>query len=402
MEKTLAVTDFPRSADPRAHEPLLQCDYWDAGLCRSCQLIETPQDIQLADKQRRASALINAEQWDAPFASAREAFRNKVKLVATGTVERPNLGILGPDGDGVDLRDCALPSAGIRAAIPVLAEFVTVCELQPYSVRHDTGVLKYIIVTESPAGELMVRFVVRRRGVQGILFKRVDELLEVLPNIRAVSMNVQPERKAIIEGDEEIMITEAETLPMTLDVGTPTEPRELKLQLRPQSFFQTNSDAAAQLYRRAVEWSGNARSVWDLYCGVGGFALAIAGFGEASDVVGVETSEQATEAATEAASEVADGARARFIAADATEWAREQGDVPDLVVVNPPRRGIGDALATWINESGVRRVIYSSCNVETLARDLESMPDFVVERAQVVDMFAHTKHFETIVLLSRR
>lgn len=391
------------------HEPLLECDYFDADLCHSCTLIKTPQDIQRAVKAQRVAELVDAEEWLEPFASTRESFRNKVKLVVTGTIKQPKLGILG-DGYGVDLRDCPLPTAGIRTLIPVLAEFITRAKLQPYNFHTDTGVLKNIIVTESPDAELMVRFVVRRRGVQGIIFKLRDELLAAAPNIAVMSINVQPERKAIVEGDEEIIVTDRGTLPMRLNIGGDFAQLELPLELRPQSFFQTNTDAAAHLYRTAREWIGSADVVWDLYCGVGGFALAMAlkdattGKAPARTVVGIETSAQAVAAAEYAARQI--GADAEFIAADATQWVRTPEALampqPDVVVVNPPRRGIGAELATWIENSGVRRVLYSSCNAESLARDLALMPSLRVVKGQSVEMFPHTEHGETCCLLERR
>jgi 23S rRNA (uracil747-C5)-methyltransferase len=92
---------------------------------------------------------------------------------------------------------------------------------------------------------------------------------------------------------------------------------------------------------------------------------------------------------------------ATFIAADATQWAQQQESAPDLVVVNPPRRGIGPELAAWLESSGVAHVLYSSCNAESLARDLAEMPSLRPVRAQVFDMFPHTAHFETLVLLRR-
>ena len=95
------------------------------------------------------------------------------------------------------------------------------------------------------------------------------------------------------------------------------------------------------------------------------------------------------------------GVEISFVAADATQWVKKQSEIPDLVVVNPPRRGIGDELARWLNDSGVERIIYSSCNAQSLSVDLVHMQDFRVRYAQVVDMFPHTNHFETIVLLER-
>ena len=135
-------------------------------------------------------------------------------------------------------------------------------------------------------------------------------------------------------------------------------------------------------------------TVWDLYCGVGGFARHLAAPGRT--VVGVELSADAVAGARAAA-----GGLAEFVAADATAWAGEQSTVADLVVVNPPRRGIGPDLASWLEGSGVRHVLYSSCQVDSLARDLTAMPSLRPARAQVFDMFAHTEHFETLVLLTR-
>ncbi len=406
---------FPLPVRDAVTETPLECHYHDQGLCRSCTLIEVPQDQQLVVKQARAEEALApymGGDWLEPWASGREAFRNKVKLVVTGTAARPRLGILGPKG-GQDLRDCPLPTPGIQLATPALAQFVSECGFQPYDVASDRGVLKFVIVTESPSGELMIRFVARRRGVQGMLFKKLERLRELVPAAWVVSLNVQPEHKAVIEGEEEILISEESELPMRLDVAG----AELSLNLRPKSFFQTNTEAAQVLYSRAVEWvtepagagadapgrvAAGPTTAWDLYCGVGGFALALSRAG--MSVVGVETQEQAVEAARESAKKMAAAGapgEARFVVADARTWAEEQDERPDVVVVNPPRRGIGPELAAWIARSGVGTVLYSSCNVSSLAKDVAAMGGYEVAKAQVVDMFPHTAHFETVVLLRR-
>jgi 23S rRNA (uracil747-C5)-methyltransferase len=118
-------------------------------------------------------------------------------------------------------------------------------------------------------------------------------------------------------------------------------------------------------------------------------------------VLGVEISEQAIESARLSAAER--GTASTWIAADATSWIAEQPPAsrPDLVVVNPPRRGIGAALAGWLEDSGVPHVLYSSCNVDTLARDLATMPSLRPVSAQLLDMFPHTGHHEVLTLLSR-
>jgi 23S rRNA (uracil747-C5)-methyltransferase len=116
-------------------------------------------------------------------------------------------------------------------------------------------------------------------------------------------------------------------------------------------------------------------------------------------VVGVESSEQAIESArlSAAALEVS----AEFLAGDATAYALGATGAPDLVVVNPPRRGIGPDLAGWLEASAVRHVVYSSCNADSLARDLAAMPSLRPVSARLLDMFPHTDHHEVLVLLSR-
>lgn len=375
----------------------MQCDYYDSHRCRSCTLLEVPYAAQLEAKEAEARAVLadHDAAWSPSVTSTQEGFRNKAKMVVAGTVDAPTLGILRPDGTGTDLRDCPLHTPGLHAALPVLAGFVVRAGLTPYDVSLRRGELKHLLVTESPDGELMVRFVLRSQEPVARIRKHLAWLQTALPGVRVVSVNLQPEHKAVLEGAREIVLSNAETLTMRVN--------EVVLHLRPQSFFQTNTEVAAALYRQAAAWVDEAgpRSVWDLYCGVGGFALHVAAPGRR--VVGVEVSAQAVASASQSAAEA--GLRdVDFRTADATAYALEAGagPPPDLVVVNPPRRGIGVELAGWLEESGVRRVVYSSCNAQSLARDLAAMPSLRVTRARVLDMFPHTTHHEVLVLLERR
>ncbi|MBN9612143.1 MAG: methyltransferase domain-containing protein, partial [Actinobacteria bacterium] len=193
------------------------------------------------------------------------------------------------------------------------------------------------------------------------------------------------------------------------------------LHLLPQSFFQTNTAVAQELYAQVADWVDEAgpASVWDLYCGVGGFALHVAAGGQDGGsaqseggsprraagsgrrTLGVEISPAAVASAERSAREA--GLDARFIAQDATAFALAASaeQLPELVIVNPPRRGIGAELAGWIEGSGVADVVYSSCNPDSLAKDLAAMPAYRVRAARVFDMFPHTDHLEVAVLLER-
>lgn len=371
------------------------CHHFDAGRCRSCSWLGLPYDVQLVDKQHHVSQLLREHHdlvWLPPVPSAPMGFRNKAKMVVHGTVEEPTLGILNPVGSGVDLRDCPLHTPGIRSVLPVLAEFVTTARLTPYDVPARRGELKHLLVTESPDGELMVRFVLRSQEPVARIRKHLPALLAAAPAIVVASVNLLPEHKAILEGDREILLTEQETLTMRV--------AGLALHLRPQSFFQTNTAMAAELYSLGRSWVGEVGpgSVWDLYCGVGGFALAVAG--SDVEVTGIEVSAEAVASARLSAGE-AGLDRARFEAGDATAYAVGAATPPDLVVVNPPRRGIGPELSGWLEASGVEHVLYSSCNAPSLAADLAQMPSLRPVRGRLLDMFPNTGHYEVLTLLER-
>ncbi|GAA1815053.1 23S rRNA (uracil(747)-C(5))-methyltransferase RlmC [Nocardioides marinus] len=383
----------------------MRCGYFEAGVCRSCTQLPVPYAEQLVAKEAATRAALadvladpTAPGWEDAAASREEGFRNKAKMVVGGTLEGPTLGILDPRGHGVDLRHCGLHEPGLHAALPVLADHVRRAGLTPYDVPGRRGELKHLLVTVSPDGGLMVRWVLRSTESLPRLRKHLRWLLEQLP-VSVASANIQPEHKAVLEGPEEVLLTEQATLPMRLDV--PGHP--VVLQLRPQSFFQTNTAVATELYATARRWVGDLAPsrVWDLYSGVGGFALHLAtDAGDQRRVTGVEISAEAVEGARRAA-RLAD-LRADFVAADAVAWATTtQEPRPDLLVVNPPRRGLGGDLAGWVEASGVPWVLYSSCHSGSLARDLAAMPSYTLQRGRVLDMFPQTTHHEVLVLLRR-
>ncbi len=376
----------------------VRCSYYEAARCASCTWIERPYAEQLADKARRAERLVagavggsRAPQWLPPVASPEAGYRNKAKMVVGGTAARPVVGILDEHGRAVDLRDCPLHTPGLRAALSTLADFVTVADLEPYDLGSRRGELKYLLVTASPDDELMVRFVCRSTEPLARLRKHLPWLQAALPGLRVASLNVQPRHAAVLEGEREELLTQDRTLRMRV--------AGIDLLLRPGGFFQTNTAVAAALYRQARAWVDDVApaTLWDLYCGVGGFALHCAD--GVRRVTGIEVSAEAVDGATAAATR-AGLAGVRFAVGDAAAFARTTRPLPDLVVVNPPRRGIGD-LAPWLEASGVPAVLYSSCEGASLARDLAAMPTLVPTRAQVLDMFPQTAHAETLVLLQR-
>lgn len=414
------------------------CQLHDASLCRSCPNLDLPLAQQLQLKQSAVQATlagqVEAAAWLEPFASAPSHFRNKAKLAVSGTTHAPALGLVDRFDNGTDLTSCPLHVNEIKAALAPLTRAITHMGLQPYSIVKRRGELKHVLITASANGQLMVRFVLRSTAQLPAIRKGAPRLQSELPGLRVLSVNIQPRPAAILEGEREIILSQDSTLDMPLylpelgadGVVVNNKKSVLPLVLPPQSFFQTNSDVAAGLYAQARAWARDyaggqavaltgepgaggahpdatqsSQSIWDLYCGVGGFALALAQPG--AQVLGVEVSAPAIDGARAAAAQLGlTSPQVRFEAGDASVLdasGQVYGhDKPDLLVVNPPRRGIGE-LAASIEGSGIKRVLYSSCNPASLAKDLEVMSSYRVRRARLFDMFLYTNHAEVLVEL---
>lgn len=375
---------------------LMQCPHFDAGRCRSCGLMGVPYEQQVAELDAEVrqilSEVVPTGVWDSPFVGSEAGFRNKAKLAIGGTKGEPTFGILDAGFRGTDLRDCGLYEPALAVALQRLAPAVAGLGLAPFDVRGRQGEFKHLIVTGSPDGELMVRFVLRSPGQLPRIRRGLDSLRQAAPGVQVVSANIQPEHKAVLEGEEEIVLTEQESLEMRVD--------DLTLHLRPRSFFQTNTPVAAGLYRQAQEWIAeiDPASALDLYCGVGGFALTAAlAPGRSRRVGGIEMAPDAVASARRSAADL--GLDVDFEVGDARVLTRLDHD---LVIVNPPRRGIGADLCTALERAAPRHIIYSSCNATTLARDLAALPGYRVTRARLFDMFPQTRHHEVIVRLERR
>ncbi|WP_134706987.1 23S rRNA (uracil(747)-C(5))-methyltransferase RlmC [Rahnella sp. CJA17(1/100)] len=376
----------------------MHCELYTAGTCRSCQWLDKPYLQQLADKQRDLSDLLSdlpVDEWCEPVTGPESAFRNKAKMVVSGSVERPLLGMLHRDGTPVDLCECPLYPASFPAVFSVLKIFIARAGLTPYNVARKRGELKFLLLTESQKdGGMMLRFVLRSDAKLAQLRAALPWLQQQLPQLKVISANIQPVHMAILEGDTEIPLTDVQRLEEDFN--------HVPLFIRPQSFFQTNPVVAEKLYATARDWvraRGDIRSMWDLFCGVGGFGLHCAT--PQMKLTGIEISAEAIACAKESAVRLG-LQNVEFQSLDSTGFATGKGEVPDLVLVNPPRRGIGKALCEYLSHMAPDTILYSSCNAQTMAQDLALLPDYHILRVRLFDMFPHTAHYEVMALLVRR
>ena len=374
----------------------MYCALYDAGRCRSCQWLETPYSRQVSQKQSHLQQLLESfpvGQWLSPALSPPQKFRNKAKMVVSGSVERPLLGMLHRDGTPVDLSDCPLYPDSFANVFAELRPFIARAGLTPYNVARRRGELKYILLTESQHnGHLMLRFVLRSTTKLAQLRAALPELQRALPQLVAISANIQPVPMAIMEGEEEIPLTENQVLAEQLN--------EVPLSVLPKSFFQTNPRVAAELYATARVWVRELQvsAMWDLFCGVGGFGLHCAT--PEMQLTGIEISQEAIACAQRSAAQMG-LTQVSFAALDSTAFATGEGSVPELVLVNPPRRGIGAELCAYLEKMAPPWILYSSCNAETMATDIGRLQAYRIIKVQMFDMFPHTAHYEVLTLLQR-
>ncbi|HDT6545961.1 TPA: 23S rRNA (uracil(747)-C(5))-methyltransferase RlmC [Kluyvera ascorbata] len=372
----------------------MQCALYDADRCRSCQWIERPIAEQLAAKMADLQTLLAGStvgDWCAPVCGPEQAFRNKAKMVVSGSVERPLLGMLHRDGTPEDLTDCPLYPPPFAPVFAALKPFIARAGLTPYNVARKRGELKYLLLTESQLdGGMMLRFVLRSETKLEQLRAALPWLQAQLPQLKVITANIQPVHMAIMEGEQEIFFTEQQALAERFN-GVP-------LWIRPQSFFQTNPTVASALYATARDWvrALPVNHMWDLFCGVGGFGLHCAT--PEMTLTGIEIAPEAIACAKQSAAELGLD-KLHFQALDSTQFATAQADIPQLVLVNPPRRGIGKALCDYLSEMAPQYIIYSSCNAQTMAKDITHLPGYRIEKVQLFDMFPHTAHYEVLTLL---
>ena len=341
---------------------------------------------RLGGAEIHVSAILGAEQVD--------RYRNKAQFpVAKG----PRIGFYRPRShDVIDVDDCLLQGEAAARLRGAVKEWMAEYSIPAYNERTFTGLVRHVYVRTNRAGRSLCCLLVNGRGVP-----REAELVRALrraePNLAGVVLGVNEKHNNVILGDSYRTLWGEDFLSDTL-CG-------LTFRLSVPSFYQVNPAQTEVLYGKALEFAGltGAETVLDLYCGIGTISLVMAR--KAGMVWGAEVVPQAVDDA------IANARRnhienARFLCADAGEAARYlegEGVRPDVVCVDPPRKGLAEDVVDTIADMGPQRVVYVSCDPGTLGRDVKRFAgrDYTLKKAVAVDMFPRTAHVETVVLLSR-
>ncbi len=381
-----------------------------AGPCGGCQLQALSYGKQLEFKQHLVeNALLRIGAFtevpiepivgmDDPF-----HYRNKAQFpIGTDRDGRIITGFYaGRSHRIIPNRDCALGVPVNRQILDIVIGFMERRGVSAYDETTGQGLVRHVLIRYGfSTGEILVCLI-----INGKELPHADELvreLAVLPGMTSVSININTTRGNVILGEETRVLSGQGFI--TDKIG------DIRFRISPESFYQVNPVQTEVMYRLAAEYAflTGTETVWDLYCGIGTIALTLAK--QAGHVFGVEVVPQAVRDARRSA-EINGITNAVFFEGRAEEvFPASNGrpgetaeflPLPDVIVVDPPRKGCEEKLLRTILAAGPERIVYVSCNPATLARDLRILCDggYRLARVRPVDNFCQTVHIETVVLL---
>ena len=379
-----------------------------AGPCGGCSLRHLDYAAELRAKQESvADAFRRIGGLDVPVLDALpspevDRYRNKVQFpVGRDKDGAPCIGFYaGRTHRIVPCPDCKLQPSVLNDIGNTLCAFFAAHGIQPYDEERGKGLVRHIFLRRGAhSGQIMVCLVCTRPKLP-----HSDELVALLrerfSDIATILINVNAKKTNVILGEESVTLYGPGFIEDTL-CGVP-------VRLGPLSFYQVNTLATERLYGVAAEYARLEPDdvLLDLYCGMGTIGLSMAD--HCRELIGVEIIPEAIDSAKANAARMGDAvaAKSRFFCADAGEAAARlaaEGLRPDVIMLDPPRKGCDETTLSAVAQMSPRRVVYVSCNPSTAARDAAWLGQhgYRAEKVQPVDLFPRTKHVETVCLLSK-
>ena len=297
----------------------------------------------------------------------------------------------------IECEHCLLVKPEADAAAEALREYMQSCRVAGFDEKTGRGLVRHLYVRSNAAGESLVCVL-----VNGDKLPKEDRLVALLrdacPKCTGIVLGTNTKKGNVILGDRYRTLWGSDRLEDTLCGKT--------FRLSVPSFYQVNRVQAERLYAKAIEFAGltGQETVLDLYCGAGTITLALSD--HAKKVLGAEIVPEAIDDARENAAR--NGVKnAEFFCGDASDVAKKlarENLSPDVITVDPPRKGLAADVVESIAEMQPGRVVYVSCDSATMARDVKRLADlgYTAQRACAVDMFPRADHVETVVLLSHK
>lgn len=325
-----------------------------------------------------------------------EGYRNKLQMPVSKQDGRTVCGFYSERSHRVIQVDkCALQPELFAEITRFVTEQADRLRISVYNEEKHEGVLRHIYLRRGHySGEVCLCLVARRKVPE---FERLAKAAaERFPEITGVVLNINRDRTNVILGeDEQVLFGRAEIKDTMCGVN---------VEISPKSFYQVNTPAAEALYRQAAEFARpEGKLLLDLYCGAGTIGLSMAG--KARRLIGAEIVPQAVENARENA-ERNSVKNAEFICADAGQAAQQlerSGERPDVIILDPPRKGCSEDTLTACAGMQPERIVMISCNAATAARDCKRLAELGYTAAIVrpFDLFPRTSHVECVVLINK-
>lgn len=324
-------------------------------------------------------------------------YRNKTALPVGGAKGSPEIGFYAPRSHRiVPVDGCLIAKEESDQVLRAVRLWMTKFAVEPYDESSRKGLIRHVMSRVSREGKVMVVIVAARDALPHE--QELKALLRTaVPGLVSLYLNINRRGDNVILGQENRLLWGQERLEDTL-CG-------LRYALSPLSFFQVNPIQTEKLYQTALDFAGlrGHETVADLYCGAGTISLLLAR--KAKRVIGIEIVPQAIQDAEENARRN-DVHNAEFHAAAAEELLPklvEKGLRPNVIVLDPPRKGCEERVLAAIAECAPEKVVYVSCDPATLARDTKYLcaHGYAAQKCQSVDMFCQTGHVETVVLMSK-
>lgn len=328
-----------------------------------------------------------------------EHYRNKAQYPVAEIDGKAVCGFFAPRSHRiVPVDDCALQPKIFSDILVTVMDYINEKKLSAYNEASNTGTIRHIYLRRGAhSGEIMVCIVVRK-DMSRQLSALCRILSEKYSDIKSIIMNINSQKTNVILGDKCVTLWGNDTISDVMCGNT--------VEISPLSFYQVNTVQAERLYAKALEYAapdGN-EVIADLYCGAGTIGLSMAE--NAKKIVGVEIIPQAVENAKKNA-EHNNISNADFYCGDAGKVFRElrkNGCSPNIIVVDPPRKGCSAETIDVIANSAPQKIVMISCNPATAARDAKMLSDngYSVDKVCGVDLFPRTGHVECVVLMSRK
>ena len=368
--------------------------------CGGCPLLALPYREQLAQKQARLQELLGGLAPVKAVQGMAEPLHYRNKAIASFATQRGKL-VCGLYAEGTHRvlpgADCLLQEEILNKTLAAVLDAARACRWTAYDEDRGTGLLRHTVLRSSCSGKVLVTLVTPGPDLPGSK-NFCTALRKKAPWVVSIVQNINPTRSSAVLGSREKTLYGPGFVLDTL-CGT-------QFAISSRSFYQVNRTQTEVLYKKALELAKltGRETVIDAYCGIGTIGLCTAPL--AKQVIGVERNPAAVKdaAANARRNKIAN---ARFVCADATEWmaaAAGEGLHPDVVFLDPPRAGSTPECIAAVNKMKPRRVVYVSCDPETLARDVAAFTRLGWRAAKFcpVDLFPQTKHVETVVLLSHK